>query len=128
EGVHLDNIALGSFTDTNPNATADDFTGVINWGDGSPPDVATFTRVGVQGGNSLWLVTGNHTFAHAAGAPFSVSVDITDKDTPGTTLTLSTTAPVVQTPLAVMVPALTPPVAGAVPAGKAIGTFRANAV
>ncbi len=46
EGQLLTNIPIATFFDLNPDATADDFTGLIDWGDGTPLDVPVFTYVG----------------------------------------------------------------------------------
>jgi hypothetical protein len=48
---------VGSFTDLNLLNTAADFTGVINWGDGSI-STATFST----GGGGLFNINGNHTY------------------------------------------------------------------
>ena len=63
EGQLVTNIPLGTFSDFNPDATASDFLGLINWGDGSPTDVATFTRVSGTA-KPIVLVTGTHTYDH----------------------------------------------------------------
>jgi hypothetical protein len=61
---------LGSFSDTDPNGTAGDYTAVVNWGDGSQSG-ATLSPAG--GGFSA---TGNHTFTRQG--TFQVSTTVTD--------------------------------------------------
>jgi hypothetical protein len=58
-GILLSGLRIGSFTDANPGALTVDFTGVIDWGDGSPTSVAQFGNVGPGAFN----VYGSHTYA-----------------------------------------------------------------
>ncbi len=138
EGQLLTNIPIATFFDLNPNATADDFTGLIDWGDGTPFDVPVFTYVGNFAGASLWLVTGSHTYTSPAGSPYTVSVGVQDKDTsglppipntPDAQLTLTNTATVIQAPLAVQATSING-TAGSptIPGGFAIAEFSDNAV
>ncbi len=128
EGQLLTNIPIGTFIDENPDATAADYTGRINWGDGSPLSTATFTRVGTVPAGSLWLVTGSHTYAFDSGSPFSVTVAISDND--GSVLAggISNTATVIQTPLVVQATSING-TAGTptIPGGFAIAEFSDNA-
>ncbi len=128
EGQLLTNIPIGTFIDENPAATSADYTGRINWGDGSPLSTATFTRVGTVPAGSLWLVTGSHTYAFDSGSPFSVTVAISDED--GSVLAggITNTATVIQTPLAVQATSINGN-AGAptIPGGFAIAEFSDNA-
>ncbi len=52
---------VGSFTDANLGATDADFTGVVDWGDGSPDTLASISNTGLPAGT--FNVYGNHTFA-----------------------------------------------------------------
>ncbi len=103
EGQLLTNIPIGTFVDRNAFATAADYTGRIDWGDGSPLSLATFTRVGTVPAGSLWLVTGSHTYTAASGSPFTVHVAVSDVD--GSVLPggIANTATVTQSPLSVVV-------------------------
>ena len=86
---------VATFTDSNPNATAADYTAgggstVINWGDGGPTSVATPAQlqfVSNLGGVSTWNVLGSHVYMEKGN--FNVSVKITDDD--GNTVTTGQT-------------------------------------
>lgn len=83
-GVSLaSNAVVGSFTDGNPFGTASDFTGVIDWGDGSATTLASF---GGPPGNQFF-VTGGHTYARPG--VYTVRTNVLDKD--GATVTLTST-------------------------------------
>ncbi len=122
EGQLLTNIPIGTFIDRNPSATAADFTGRTNWGDGSPLSPAVFTRVGTVPQGSLWLVTGSHLYASAAGSPFAVTVAIADED--GSVLAggIANTATVTQSPLSVVVVSVNGTAGNAIPFVQAILT------
>jgi hypothetical protein len=62
---------VATFTDSDPNGNAKDFTAVINWGDGHQTN-GTITADGQGGFN----VSGTNTFAHAG--TFPISVDVAD--------------------------------------------------
>ena len=48
EGSPLTNFPLMRFTDGNSSAPLTDYVGTIDWGDGSPTSVATFSPFGAQ--------------------------------------------------------------------------------
>jgi hypothetical protein len=66
------NLTVASFTSSNPNAAAGDFTATINWGDGTAPTSGVVTGSGGQ-----FAVGGSHSYA-AAGL-YSVQVTLTDQ-------------------------------------------------
>ena len=48
-GVLLSNVVVAKFTDANPTSTVDDFTAVIDWGDGTPTTLGTIVQPGGVG-------------------------------------------------------------------------------
>jgi hypothetical protein len=64
------NLTLGHFGDGNSFGFAGEFTGVINWGDGS-----TSTPT-IAGNPSDYAVSGSHTYL--TGGPFTVTTNISD--------------------------------------------------
>jgi hypothetical protein len=101
EGQLVTGVQLGSILDGNLYATSADFTGTIDWGDGSPDSFATFTRTGQIGGEALFSVTGSHAYTAESGT-FTISVGIDDNDSasfPTAEVTLTTTATVNDVPL-----------------------------
>ncbi len=88
---------VASFTDSNPQLTAADFTATINWGDGSP----TTAGLVVGSTNGGFEVVGSHTYNSLppVGAAFPVTVAISDRS--GDTLSISNTAPVVAASIAI---------------------------
>lgn len=89
EGKDTGAIIVASFTSTNLNYPAPDFTAVVEWGD-QTSDTATVT-----GGNGSFTVTDNHTYAKAG--TYTVKVIITDIN--GTLLSTTSTATVSDAPL-----------------------------
>jgi hypothetical protein len=69
EGVAISGATVASFTDTNPNATASDFTATINWGDGTS---TTGTVVAQTTGG--FAVDGTHTYADEGKYTVDVSI------------------------------------------------------
>jgi hypothetical protein len=67
--------AVATFSDTDTANVAGDFSGTINWGDG------TTTTGTVSGGSGTFTVSGTHTYAHAGHD--NVTVTLND-DAPGT--------------------------------------------
>ena len=82
--------AVASFTDSDPNAAAGDYTATITWGDGQT-SAGTVTANGSGG----FDVTGTNTYAEEGS--YAVSVTITDIG--GSTATANTTAVVADAPL-----------------------------
>jgi hypothetical protein len=62
----------GTFTDTNPNQPASDFTATIDWGDGT---TSTGT---IAGGNGSFSISGNHTYAEEGS--FNTTINVQDTD------------------------------------------------
>jgi hypothetical protein len=82
-GVLLSNLLLATFGDANPFGSVSDFTGVIDWGDGtqSPGSV-------IAGSPGEFSLEGSHTYA--GGGNFPVLIDI--HDIGGSSLHTRTTA------------------------------------
>lgn len=76
---------VANVIDTNPNATAQNLTATINWGDG------TATTTGMVNGTTSpgsFTVTGTHIYASAStSGSYSATVTIGDPDGPSTTAT-----------------------------------------
>lgn len=83
-GALLTNVSVGAFTDGNTGSTTSDFTAVIDWGDGSPTSLGTFSSIGGVGFN----VEGTH--AYAKPGTYTTTAIVTDDG--GSTLTISGTA------------------------------------
>jgi hypothetical protein len=73
QGVPLSNTRLVTFTDADPIATVSDFSGTVNWGDGTT-SAAVFAQPGGVG-TSL-VASGNH--AYVVTGTFTVTVTIAD--------------------------------------------------
>jgi hypothetical protein len=74
---------VGSFTDANPTATINDFTALIDWGDGSPNSVGTISQPGGTG--NPFVVSGTHSFAFSGA--YTITTVVTDADGSKVTLT-----------------------------------------
>ena len=79
-GVALVGVGVGTFTDANPAAPTTDFTGTIDWGDGSPTSFAVFAGVG----GGVFDVSGSHTYAKAG--VYTVTTNVFDVGGSTTTL------------------------------------------
>ena len=85
-----------TFTDGNPEAPTSDFSGTINWGDGSPstPDITTFTSSAVTGSDGSYTVSGSHQYATAGSHDITVTInDVGDSSTSDTGSTTVSKAP-----------------------------------
>ena len=71
EGVSTDSVRVASFTDTNPNATASQFTANIAWGDGN-------VSAGVVTANSHGGFDVSAAHAYAEEGSYAISVAISD--------------------------------------------------
>jgi hypothetical protein len=80
-GIPTGSIVIGSFTDGNTGSDRTDFTGTIDWGDGSPTSVASFLETAPGAFNVL----GNHTYAK----PGSYTVIANIQDVGGSKVTLT---------------------------------------
>jgi hypothetical protein len=88
EGKAATGITVATFTDSNPAATASDFTASIDWGE-TTTSTGTVTLSG-----GVFSVTGSHTYADEG--TFTVKVTVKD-DTPGTaTAAVTSTANVAE--------------------------------
>jgi cyclophilin family peptidyl-prolyl cis-trans isomerase len=92
QGVPLTNATVATFTDTDPNALASDFTATIDWGDGT----TTTGTIAAGGGNNMFTVAGTHTYT--AQGNFSPKVTVNDVvpagDVTGATASATSTATV----------------------------------
>jgi len=70
-GVQLSNLLLATFGDANPFGPVSDFTGLIDWGDGT--QTAGIIFAGIPG---EFVLEGSHTYAGAGSFP--VLIDIND--------------------------------------------------
>ncbi len=82
-GVPGPPVIVGSFTDGNIAASTADFTGIVDWGDGSPNSAATFQRT-IPG---FFNVFGAHTYAKPG--TYTVTTKVFDVGGSTTTLTAS---------------------------------------
>jgi hypothetical protein len=87
-GAALANALVGSFTDADPTAPLGDFTGIINWGDGTAPSPGTISQPGGVG--TPFFVSGSHSYA----TPGSYVTQVSLTDAGGSTVTLSGSATV----------------------------------
>ncbi len=71
EGVTPTTLSA-TFSDANTGATTSDFSGTINWGDGTK---TTFTSADVSGSNGAFTVSGSHQYAEDGNAPISVTIN-----------------------------------------------------
>ena len=122
--VPLISVPVATFVDTNPGASAADFSASIDWGDGTADDAnAQVVLVGGNASGAIFAIYGSHTFDEAGS--YSISVDVLD--TGGQTLAISpatANANVVSSSLSVAaLPQAVQPGAS-IPAGTVIGTFN----
>ena len=85
EGAAI-NATVATFTDGNPNATANDFIATIDWGDGTPSTIGTV----ISNGRGTFSVIGAHTYADVG--QDAIKVTITDDG--GSSVVASSTASV----------------------------------
>ncbi|WP_243361842.1 PEP-CTERM sorting domain-containing protein [Fundidesulfovibrio terrae] len=82
-GVPLSNFLLATFGDANPFGSVIDFTGMIDWGDGTQtPGII------LAGSPGEFALEGSHTYAGGGSFPISIGI----KDTGGASLRTTTTA------------------------------------
>lgn len=94
EGKKLSNVALGTFLDANPGAPASDFSGTIDWGDGTL-SLAKFTFVTLVNNQAQFRVSGTHTYTEEGS--YAIHVDIYDEGQVKTAI--DTTATIADAPL-----------------------------
>ena len=85
EGAAI-NATVATFTDANPNATANDFVATIDWGDGTPSTIGTV----ISNDSGTFSVIGAHTYADVG--QDAIKVTITDDG--GSSVVASSTASV----------------------------------
>jgi large repetitive protein len=100
-GQLLSNVLIGTFVDANPFATEADHAVTINWGDGGPTTVGIVSLVGRSGTGSVFSISGSRTYGSVVGTPFAITAVVTDAG--GSTVTVTTTATITQSPIAVSV-------------------------
>jgi Ca2+-binding RTX toxin-like protein len=71
EGVSISDAVVATFTDTNPNAVASEFTATIDWGDGTPTTAGTIVAVNSGG----FAVEGTHTYADEGHDTIGVTIN-----------------------------------------------------
>ena len=66
-----------AFTDANPLAPASEFSGTINWGDGTAgdPDVTPFKNDAVSGSDGSYIVSDSHQYAETGQYSIKVTID-----------------------------------------------------
>jgi hypothetical protein len=66
-----------AFTDANLNAPTSDFSGTINWGDGTSanPDITNFTSSAVTGSGGSYTVAADHQYAGQGTYPITVVIN-----------------------------------------------------
>ncbi len=69
-------ITVATFTDSDPNGIASDYSAVINWGDGTATTVGTITQTGTSPNGSTFSVSGAHTYDNPG--DFQTTVTITE--------------------------------------------------
>jgi type VI protein secretion system component Hcp len=74
EGVASSNTTIVTFTDSNPSDPANNFTALINWGDG------TTSWGTVSGSNGSFTVTGTHTYANEGSDNITATITGTGPD------------------------------------------------
>ena len=79
------NVVLASFTDSDPNANATDFTAAITWGDG----ISTPSTTVVAAGPGTFNVEGTHTYNAVGNYPMGILVTDTQNRRATTTGTAS---------------------------------------
>ena len=72
-GTSTGSIAVATFTDAKPGATAADYQATIDWGDGTTPTAGTITL----GAGGVFTVAGTHSYAQAGDFTLTVSISST---------------------------------------------------
>ena len=72
EGVAFTGQVVAHFTDVNPNASADDFTATVFWGDLTPADTNTNIVANDDGG---FDILAGHTYAHAGDKILGIQIN-----------------------------------------------------
>jgi hypothetical protein len=91
EGVTASKLTA-TFSDANTAAPTSDFSGTIDWGDGTAasPDVTAFTSSDVAGSGGSYTVTAAHLYVEQGSYPVTITVN----DVGGSTATITGTASV----------------------------------
>jgi len=107
EGQPLVNQTVATFFDPDPMSTAAEYSAAIDWGDGgsSPPDPVTIVPSGISPSGNSFDVRGDHTYTEEG--TYTLTVTITDVDTPGNSARVNSTARI--SDAALMATCATPP-------------------
>jgi hypothetical protein len=99
EGQPLVNQTVATFFDPDPMSTAAEYTATIAWGDGgsSPPPPVTITQTASSPTGNSFEVRGDHTYTEEG--TYTLTVTITDIDTPSNNAMVSSTAKIGDAPL-----------------------------
>ena len=126
EGSAIGTVLLGSFTDANQGATSADFSGLVNWGDGSvlPLNSTAFTSIGTPAG-VVWEISADHTYAEEGTYAYTVTVT----DDGGSSTIVSGSAIIADAALTAGAPTLLTPSTGIALNSTLVATFTdANAL
>jgi pimeloyl-ACP methyl ester carboxylesterase len=94
EGVDIGNTTVATFTDADPNWSAQDFTATVAWGDGSSDQGL------VTGSNGSFSVTDDHVYKIPGSETFQVSIaDFSGSGSTATTTIAVVPAPITVTPM-----------------------------
>jgi large repetitive protein len=67
-------ITVATFTDSDRNGIASDYSAVIDWGDGSATAIGTITQTGTSPNGSTFSVSGAHTYDSPGGYQTNVTI------------------------------------------------------
>jgi hypothetical protein len=131
EGAPLTNVDVATFVDADPLGDANDMVATIDWGDGTVTAGTVVQDAQTPpGGGTMFHVQGSHTYSEENPAyPVTVTViDRGDPDAPITgplvsTVTINSTAVIVQSPLLPVSNQLVSTEGTAIPAGTQLATF-----
>ena len=93
QNTALTSVTVAALNDGDPRGQVSDFTGTIDWGDGTAPSAASF----VLASAGRFNVTGTHTYA--APGVYTITINITDKG--GSTASTTSTATIGRSTLVV---------------------------
>lgn len=92
-GTALTSTTVARLNDADPRGQVSDFTGTIDWGDGTTPTAASF----VSASAGKFNITGTHTYANPG--VYTITVNVTDKG--GSTASVTSTATIGRSTLVV---------------------------
>ena len=95
-GASTNQITIGTFTDGNQNAPQNDYSGSIDWDDGTPPTSANISKDKSTPGK--WIVSGSHPYS--APGQHTAKAQVTDVGSPDKPATMQAGVTVFQPPAA----------------------------